>query len=156
MAPHSSILAWKIPWTEEPGRLPSMGSHRVGHNWSDLAAAAAAAAVHCFPGGGNDKEAACQCRRIKRLGFNPWIGKSPGEGHGYPPIILVCRIPSDRGAFRATIHRVIKSWTLLKQLIMQARRQTSAYQEDKGPGLRKRLYSPTTRVHTKKLVATPS
>ena len=41
MATHSSTLAWKIPWTEEPGRLPSMGSHRVGHNWSDLAAAAA-------------------------------------------------------------------------------------------------------------------
>ena len=38
MAPHSSTLAWKIPWMEEPGRLPSMGSHRVGHNWSDLAA----------------------------------------------------------------------------------------------------------------------
>ena len=32
MAPHSSILAWKIPWTEEPGRLQSMGSQRVGHN----------------------------------------------------------------------------------------------------------------------------
>ena len=32
MAPHSSTLAWKIPWTEEPGGLPSMGSHRVGHN----------------------------------------------------------------------------------------------------------------------------
>ena len=32
MAPHSSTLAWKIPWTEEPGRLPSMGSHRVGHD----------------------------------------------------------------------------------------------------------------------------
>ena len=39
MAPHSSTLAWKIPLTEEPGRLPSMGSHRVGHDWSDLAAA---------------------------------------------------------------------------------------------------------------------
>ena len=38
----SSTLAWKIPRTEEPGRLQSMGSHRVGHNWSDLAAAAAA------------------------------------------------------------------------------------------------------------------
>ena len=32
MAPHSSTLAWKIPWTEEPGRLQSMGSRRVGHN----------------------------------------------------------------------------------------------------------------------------
>ena len=40
MATHSSVLAWRIPGTEEPGRLPSMGSHRVGHNWNDLAAAA--------------------------------------------------------------------------------------------------------------------
>ena len=41
MATHSSILAWRIPGTGEPGRLPSMGSHRMGHFWSDLAAAAA-------------------------------------------------------------------------------------------------------------------
>ena len=41
MATHSSIFAWRIPGTEEPGRLPSTGSHRVGHDWSDLAAAAA-------------------------------------------------------------------------------------------------------------------
>ena len=40
MAPHSSVLAWKIPWMEEPGGLPSMGSHRDGHDCSDLAAAA--------------------------------------------------------------------------------------------------------------------
>ena len=40
MATHSSVLAWRIPGTGEPGRLPSLGSHRVGHNWSDLAAAA--------------------------------------------------------------------------------------------------------------------
>ena len=33
MAPHSSTLAWKIPWTEEPGGLPSVGSLRVGYNW---------------------------------------------------------------------------------------------------------------------------
>ena len=36
MATHSSILAWKIPWTEEPGRLQSMGSQRVGHDWATL------------------------------------------------------------------------------------------------------------------------
>ena len=42
MATHSSVLAWRIPGTGEPGRLPSLGSHRVGHDWSDLAAAAAA------------------------------------------------------------------------------------------------------------------
>ena len=37
MATHSSILAWRIPWTEEPGWLQSMGSHGVGHDWSDWA-----------------------------------------------------------------------------------------------------------------------
>ena len=41
MEAHSSTLTWRIPGTEEPGELPSMGSHRVGHDWSDLAAAAA-------------------------------------------------------------------------------------------------------------------
>ena len=43
MATHSSVLAWRIPGTGEPGRLPSMGSHRVRHDLRDLAAAAAAA-----------------------------------------------------------------------------------------------------------------
>ena len=42
IATHSSVLAWRIPGVGEPGGLPSMGSHRVGHDCSDLAAAAAA------------------------------------------------------------------------------------------------------------------
>ena len=41
MATHSSVLAWRIPGMGEPGGLPSMGLHRVGHDGSDLAAAAA-------------------------------------------------------------------------------------------------------------------
>ena len=45
MATHSSVLAWRIPGTGEPGGLPSMGSHRVRHDYSDLAAAAA---VSCW------------------------------------------------------------------------------------------------------------
>ena len=59
MATHSSVLAWRIPGTGEPGGLTSMGLHRVGHDWSDLAAAAvvnpydwrvsAAALVGWFP-----------------------------------------------------------------------------------------------------------
>ena len=49
MATHSSVLAWRIPGMGEPGGLPSMGSHRVGHDWSDLAAAAAIACMcHVF------------------------------------------------------------------------------------------------------------
>ena len=64
MATHSSVLAWRIPGMGEPGGLPSLGSRRVGHDWSDLAAAAAAVTIcsdfgvpqnkvshcfHCFP-----------------------------------------------------------------------------------------------------------
>ena len=45
MATQSSVLAWRIPGTGEPGGLLSMGSHRLGHNWSHLAAAAAAKAA---------------------------------------------------------------------------------------------------------------
>ena len=45
LATHSSVLAWRIPGTGEPGGRPSMESHRVGHDWSDLAAAAA---TSCF------------------------------------------------------------------------------------------------------------
>ena len=41
MATHSSVLAWRIPGMAEPGGLPSLGSHRVGHDWSDLTATAA-------------------------------------------------------------------------------------------------------------------
>ena len=41
MANHSSVLVWRIPEMAEPGGLSSMGSHRVGHDWSDLAAAVA-------------------------------------------------------------------------------------------------------------------
>ena len=46
MATHSSVLAWRVLGTGEPGGLPSTGSHRVGHDWSDLAATAAALPIH--------------------------------------------------------------------------------------------------------------
>ena len=49
MATHSSVFAWRIPGTGEPGGLPSVGSHRVGHNWSDLAAAAACLMFYDMP-----------------------------------------------------------------------------------------------------------
>ena len=49
MATHSSILAWRILWTEEPGALLSMGAHKVRHDWSDLAAEADAfLELSCF------------------------------------------------------------------------------------------------------------
>ena len=57
MATHSSVLAWRIPGTGEPGGLPSMGSHRVGHDRSDLAAVASLDKLNqclskCEPGWG--------------------------------------------------------------------------------------------------------
>ena len=48
MATHSSVLAWRIPGTGEPGGLPSMGSHRVRHDWGDSTAAAAVCVCHCY------------------------------------------------------------------------------------------------------------
>ena len=52
MATHSSVLAWRIPGTGEPCGLPSMGSHRVGHDWSFLAAATAASAYFSITSSG--------------------------------------------------------------------------------------------------------
>ena len=57
METHSSVLAWRIPGVAEPGGLPPMGSHRVGQDWNDLAAAAAAFMhMRGFPGSLAGKE----------------------------------------------------------------------------------------------------
>ena len=48
MATHSCVLAWRIPGTGEPGGLQSLGSHRVGHDLSNFAAAAAAASEEIY------------------------------------------------------------------------------------------------------------
>ena len=50
MAAYSSVLAWRIPGMGEPGGPPFMGSHGVGHDWSDLAAAVLDYVVRCIPG----------------------------------------------------------------------------------------------------------
>ena len=67
-----------------------------------------------FPGGTSSKEPTCQCRREKRRGFNPWVRKSPGQGHGNPLQYSCLENPMDRGAWWATVHGVTKSWTQLK------------------------------------------
>ena len=89
MATHSSVLAWRIPGTGEPGGLLSMGSHRVGHDWRNLAPAAAAGCGWGFPGGARGKEPACQCRRRKTHGFDPWVRKIPWRRAWQPtPVFL--------------------------------------------------------------------
>ena len=63
MAPHSSTLAWKIPWKEEPGRLQSMWSRRVGHDW--------ATSLSCI-GEGNGNPLQCSCLENPRDGGAWW------------------------------------------------------------------------------------
>ena len=83
MATHSSVLAWRIPGTAEPGGLPSIGSHRVEHDWSDLAAAAAKT-----PMLGKIEGRRRRGRERKRWldGINPLNGRefeqAPGVGDG--------------------------------------------------------------------------
>ena len=67
MAPHSSTLAWKIPWTEEPGRLQSMGSLRVGHDW----AISLYFSLSCI-GEGNGNPLQCSCLENPRDGRAWW------------------------------------------------------------------------------------
>ena len=75
MATHSSVLAWRIPGIGEPGGRPSMGSHRVGHDWNNLAAAAAAAKRMGFLRAG----------RLPQgwwASFNPWRSWIKQKGWG--------------------------------------------------------------------------
>ena len=67
MAPHSSTLAWKIPWTEEPARLQSMGSLRVGHDW----ATSFHFSLSCT-GEGNSNPLQCSCLENPRDGGAWW------------------------------------------------------------------------------------
>jgi len=62
--------------------------------------------VNRWPSG---KESACQWRRCRRPGFNPWVGKIPGVGNGNPPQYFHLENPMDRGAWQATVHGVTKS-----------------------------------------------
>ena len=108
MDTHSSVLAWRIPGTGEPGGLPSMGSHRVGSDWSDLAAAAVMflglprwlswKIIHGDPS------------------LIPGLGRSPGGGNGYPLQYSGLENPMDRGAWWAPVQGVAKEPDTTSQL----------------------------------------
>ena len=143
MAPHSSTLVWKIPWTEEPGRLKSMGSRRVRHDW----VTSLSFSLLCM-GEGNGNPLQCSClenprdgvaqsrTRLKwlssmlyghslvaqtvesacnagHLGSIPGLGRSPEEGNGNLLQYSCLENPMDGGAWQATYHGVAKSWTQL-------------------------------------------
>ena len=125
MASHSSILAWKIPWTEEPGRLQSMGSQRVGHDWvtepgsqyffcylfsfflfKKIYWSIVAFRFHRWFDG---EESACHAGDLFSI---PGLGRSPEKGNGNSSIFCL-ENPMDRGPWQATIHGVAKSQTWL-------------------------------------------
>ena len=127
MAVHSSILAWRVSWTQEPGRLQFMGLQRAGHNWAtklnwtelntgNMNILLANFCAHPFPWGASGKESDCQCRRPKRWEFDPYVRKIPGGGHDNPLQYSCLENPMDRGAWQATVHGVAKSWIWLKRL----------------------------------------
>ena len=94
MATHSGILAWRIPWTEEPGGLQSMGLQRVGHDWvtntfTILTNDQLSCLVLGFPGGASRKEPACQRSRHKRRVFNPWVGKIHWRRKWQPTLVFL-------------------------------------------------------------------
>ena len=93
MATHSSILSWRIPWTEEPGGYSPWG--RKGSDMTERLTHKHTHTKQWLPRWRSGKESACQCRRCKRRRFNPWVGKItwrrkwqpssiflPGESHG--------------------------------------------------------------------------
>ena len=125
MAPHSSTLAWKIPWTGEPGGLQSMWSRRVGHDW------ATSLSLSCI-GEGNGNPLQCSCLENPRDGGAWWAAvygvaqsltrlkrlsssssQSYGEGNGTPLQYSCLENPMDGGAWKAAVHGVTEGRTRL-------------------------------------------
>ena len=118
MVAHSSILAWRIPWMEKPGRLQSTGSQRVGHDWV-TSPSLIQSARSGFPSGSDGKESACSAGDP---GSIPGSGSSPGEGNSNLLQYSHLENPMEREVWRATVHGFTKSQTRLKWFSMQARK----------------------------------
>ena len=131
MAPHSGTLAWKIPWMEEPGRLQSMGSLRVGHDW------ATSLSLFTFmlwrrqwhttpvllPGKSHGQKSLVGCSlwghsesdMTERLHFHFSLS-CIGAGNGNPFQCCCLENPRERGAWWASVYGVAQSQTRLKRL----------------------------------------
>ena len=126
IASHSSVLAWEIPWREEPGRLQSMGWQRVRYNWSKASKQPAPVewldpATHfCLPWfypillyWTAVKNLPASAGETGDVGAIPGLGRSPAGGHGNPLQFSCLENPMNRGAWRVTVKRVTKSQTWL-------------------------------------------
>ena len=136
MAPHSSTLAWKIPWTEEPGRLQPMGSLRVRHDW------ATSLSLFTFVHWRRKWQPTPVFLPGKSHGWRSLVGCSPwgrkdsdmsewlhfhfslsciGEGNGNPLWCSCLKIPRDGGAWWAAVSGVTQGRTQLKRLSSSSR-----------------------------------
>ena len=111
VATHSSTLAWRIPWTEKPGRLQSMGSQRVGHDWVTFPFPFPTIFPWGFPNGSDFKESACNAGDA---GLIPGSGRSPGEGSGNPLQYSCLGSPMVRGTGQGW-RRVEYDWATKQQ-----------------------------------------
>ena len=102
MAIHSSAIAWRIPWREEPGRLQSIGSQRVGHDSVTKSPIYIYRLLWCLKSVGI-------CLQWGKPRSNPWSGRYPGVGNDSPLQYSCLEDPLDKGAWWATVHRVAKS-----------------------------------------------
>jgi len=119
MATHFSVLAWRIPGMGEPGGLPSMGPHRVRHDWSNLEVAAAKSSWGASQVGLVVKNPPANPGDVRDVGSIPGAGRS-GGGHGNPPKYSCLENPNGQRRLAATVHGVAKSQIRLKRLSRHA------------------------------------
>ena len=123
LATHSSVVAWRIPWTEKRGWLQFMGSQRVGHDratkhthkleveWEEcLPVSKYLELCGGFPDSSVGKESSCSAGD---LGSIPGLERSPGKGNGYSLKYSCLENSMDRGAWRAIVQGIAKSQTWL-------------------------------------------
>ena len=120
IAIHSSNLAWRIPWTEKPGRLQSMGLQRVGHDWVNNTHTHTHTHTHtpliwCFWDVSVVKNLSANAGDV---GSIPGSGTSSGEGNGNPFQYSCLRNPMHRRTWKAIVHGVAKELDTTKQLSM--------------------------------------
>ena len=123
MATHSSILAWRIPGTEKPGRLQSMGLQRVGHNWATNWRKQWHPTPVLLPGKSHGRRSLIGCSpwgrwasdTTERLHFHFSLS-CIGEGNGNPLQCSCLENSRDGGAWWAAVYGVTQSRTWLKWL----------------------------------------
>ena len=119
MATHSSTLAWKIPWTEEPGRLQSMGLQRVGHDWATSLSLFFQCSIIGLSWWLSSKEWSAMQETCGRCGFGPWVKKILWGRNWQPIPVFWPGNSMDREAWQATVYRVRHNWVTKQHPIIK-------------------------------------